>query len=186
MSKALESAGVFKDSGDRLAQKGFLKTAVEIQDGVYINLYVLHADAGRTGPSLTAREDNFRQLCEDLSNDTSGRAAILLGDFNFMFWRNLSDDLYRNLLEPAGLRDVWAELNHGGDYTVDEAEYETAPEPKEKHDRILFRSGDGVAVTPVSFENIEYVDERKTCTNHLAVGATMRITLTIRPKPAKK
>jgi hypothetical protein len=78
------------------------------------------------------------------------------------------------LLEPAGLCDVWVELYHGGDYTVDEGE---TPVLQERLDRILYKSGDGVTITPSSLENIEYKDkDGKTCTDHLAVGATLAVT----------
>ena len=129
--------GTLSGSMDALSNKGFIYALMELEPGVYINVINVHMDAGYDALSVKARADNFRQLAEYINeNLNDGRALIVQGDFNFKFKRNLSDDLPGNLLEPTGLKDVWTEL--GGGETGDDL------------DRVLYRSGTYMTLTPVS------------------------------------
>ena len=109
-----KSYGILSGATDRLAQKGILSSVIEICDGVYIDFYVLHADAGDDSNSAEARADNFRQLAELINSRTYDRAVIVVGDFNSTFDRNQVDNLFINLVKPAGLKDCWAEIYNNG------------------------------------------------------------------------
>ncbi|HRT82264.1 MAG TPA: endonuclease/exonuclease/phosphatase family protein, partial [Oscillospiraceae bacterium] len=139
------SYGVLSGSSDKLAQKGFLYSLVELAPGVYIDFYVLHADAGKDSKSVEARADNFRQLAEAIQNTPGNRAVIALGDYNFEFQRNFEDDLYTNLIEATGLKDAWIELHNGGRYNYDDG-FEWNPSVFDSLDRVLYKSGEGVKI----------------------------------------
>ena len=145
-----EEYGVLSGSMDALSNKGFLYCLAELVPGVYIHIIQVHMDAGYEILSQLARANNFKQLASFINkNLNDGRALIVQGDFNFKFKRQLKDDLVGNLLEPTGLKDVWAELENNGIYdTTDPGhDWEGAGDDL---DRIRYRSGDDLALTPVS------------------------------------
>ncbi|MBQ7541955.1 MAG: endonuclease/exonuclease/phosphatase family protein [Clostridia bacterium] len=142
--------GFVSGSNDALSNKGFLYSLMELREGVYIHVINLHMDAGYDPLSLRARISNFRQLADFIQNELDdGRALIVQGDFNYKFKRQLKDDLWGNLLEPTGLRDVWAEVYNGGLYDFTDPAFDL-DSPGDDLDRILFRSGRDLVLTPVS------------------------------------
>ena len=145
--------GTLSGSMDRLSNKGFIYALVELQPGVYIDLINVHMDAGYDILSVLARADNFRQLAAYINeNLNDGRALIVQGDFNFKFKRQLKDDIVTNLLAPTGLKDVWAELYNFGIYDTSDPLFNWDAEGDDL-DRILYRSGTYLELTPVSKTN---------------------------------
>ncbi|MCL2512687.1 MAG: endonuclease/exonuclease/phosphatase family protein [Oscillospiraceae bacterium] len=176
------SYGVLYDGTDRLAPKGFVYSVAELADGVYIDLYVLHANAGTTIGSIEARADNYRQLAEHISALEYDRPIIMLGDFNSILGRDRGDALYENLLAPAGLTDVWAEMFNDGNCEYDGGSGWN-PTYGERVDRVLYKNGGGVAFTPETFEYIMMADENgKTHTDHMAALASLSYTVTDPPE----
>ena len=142
--------GTLSGSMDALSNKGFLYCLMELLPGVYVHVINVHMDAGYEILSVMARADNFRQLAAFINeNCADGRALIVQGDFNFKFKRQLKDDLVGNLLEPTGLKDVWAEVyNHGITDAADpDYDWDAAGDDL---DRILYRGGEDLTLTPVS------------------------------------
>ncbi len=142
--------GTLSGSSDALSNKGFLYSLMELAPGVYVDVITVHCDAGYEPLSVKARSTNFTQLAEYINTKlTSGRALIVQGDFNFKFKRKLADDLVKNLLEPTGLTDVWAELSNGGLTDTDDPAFNFTTEGDDL-DRVLYRSGSYMTLTPVS------------------------------------
>ncbi len=142
--------GTISGSMDALSNKGFVYALVELAEGVYFNVINVHMDAGYDLLSVQARADNFRQLAEYINTKLDdGRALIIQGDFNFKFKRELEDDLYNNLLVPTGMKDVWAELSNNGLYDTSDPAFDKNA-PGDDLDRIIYRSGDYMQITPVS------------------------------------
>ncbi len=178
--------GVLSGSTDRLAQKGFIYTVAEIAEGVYIDLYVLHADAGVDFKSVEARADNFRQMARHINARTQDRAVVAIGDFNFMYARCLVDDLYGNLIKPTGLKDLWIELRNDGRYEYgDGAGWN--PTLWDSLDRILYKNGGGVEFTPQAFEYLTLTDENgKTHTDHIAISGALSYKIVNPPQNAEE
>ncbi len=142
--------GYLSGSTDALSNKGFIYSLMELEEGVYVNVITLHCDAGYEPISVMARRDNFRQLAEYINkNLNDGRALIVLGDFNFKFKRNLKDDIVTNLMEPTGLKDVWAELENNGITDFSDPDFNRDSQG-DALDRVLYRSGDYMKLEPVS------------------------------------
>ena len=142
--------GYLSGSMDAIANKGFVYSLMELEKGVYIHVINLHMDAGYDVLSVRARASNFRQLRAFIDeNLNDGRALIVQGDFNYKFKRQLKDDIYGNLLEPTGLRDVWAELYNNGLYDTSDPNFDLNAQGDEL-DRILYRSGTDLELEPVS------------------------------------
>ncbi len=141
--------GSISGSMDALANKGFIYSLMELEEGVYINVIVVHMDAGYDLFSRYARADNMRQLANYINEKLDdGRALIVLGDFNFKFKRRLSDDMYNNLILPTGLKDLWAELYNDGIYDADDENFKE--DDRDTLDRVLYRSGSYVSLDPVA------------------------------------
>ena len=142
--------GTLSGSSDALSNKGFLYSLMELLPGVYIHVITVHCDAGYEPLSIRARSTNFQQLASYINtNLNDGRALIVQGDFNFKFKRALRDDLVGNLLEPTGLRDVWAELSNNGLTDIHDPAFRTDIDGDDL-DRVLYRSGKNVTLAPVS------------------------------------
>ena len=160
--------GKLSGSSDALSNKGFIHSVMELKEGVYINVIVVHMDAGYDLLSRYARADNMRQLAKYINNNCDdGRALIVLGDFNFKFKRRLSDDMYNNLLLPTGLKDIWAELYNNGIYDVDDENF-NLDDSRDTLDRVLYRSGKYVTLQPVERLSPSLVGENgERYTDHL-------------------
>ncbi|MCL2495501.1 MAG: endonuclease/exonuclease/phosphatase family protein [Oscillospiraceae bacterium] len=134
---------------DEYTPKGFQHAVMELAPGVYLDVYNLHANAGGGGagnPAAAARRAQFQQLSAYMQEHSQGRAVVVLGDFNTRL-RQPFDGLYEVLMEPNGLRDTWAEtFNDGREaYTGQSDWYQESGV-----DRIMYRSGDAVALTLVT------------------------------------
>ena len=159
--------GTLSGSMDAVSNKGFVYCLMELAEGVYVDVITVHMDAGYDALSVKARASNFRQLAAYIhSNLTSGRALVVLGDFNYKFLRKLDDDLYGNLLAPTGLKDVWAEVYNNGGYDANAGgfNYDLSGDSL---DRALFRSGSYMTLTPVSKTMLSFKGENgETYTDH--------------------
>ncbi len=175
-----KSFGVLAGSTDRLAHKGFIYTVTELSDGVYVDVITLHTEAGQDRYSVYARKDNFRQLAEFINARPYERPLIVMGDFNTTISRQTSDDIYNSLILPAGLKDMWVELNNGGRYIYDENNW-----GGEAIDKVLYKSGGGVTFNPSTVELICPTDaDGYTYTDHWAVCAKLNYTVNPNELPA--
>lgn len=168
--------GVFKGAADQLTPKGFLYSVVEIAEGVYIDFYVLHADAGGDPQSTAARIDNYRQLTEHINTRPHDRAVIVVGDFNARILSGFETDMLNNLIFPAGLSDSWVELCNNGIYSTEPQfeEYEVF----ESIDKVMYKNGGGVEFTPVDIEHYKLKNERGgTYTDHHATKVVLSYTV---------
>ena len=173
------ASGVF-DDGDELTPKGILYSVLDLGDGIYVDLYVIHADAfGDTG-SVTARNDNYRQLAAMIQKKSSDRPVIITGDFNTS--SHLTDGAVFTdyMVTTAGFKDAWTELNNGGDYSdyssFDGQDYWGVWDSVEK---VLYRSGEGVTVEAADFSYVDFVNaDGAGISDHKAAGAELTFTKT--------
>lgn len=111
--------GIATGLNDELTPKGFSVTTVELEEGYYLDIYNLHADAGGDPGDVEARAAQFDQLAQyimahsvyDPDKGVYDHAVIVGGDFNTYI---SSEDtpgnsrLIENLIEKAHLNDAWA------------------------------------------------------------------------------
>jgi len=170
--------GIIDNGADEMTPKGILYALVELEDGVYLDFYNLHADAyGDTG-STAAREVQFRQLAALLRTQKTDRPVIITGDFNTSLKYGNDSGLYTNLMEPLGLRDAWIELYNGGDYE-DFSVYADSAEKWDSIEKFLYRSGGGVELEAAEFayESL-YGEEGEALSDHPAALAVFTYTKT--------
>ena len=77
-------SGVFSRDSDCLAKKGFTFSRHEIKDGVFIDIYNIHADAGRHKKDKKARFKQFEFLSAIIEKNSKGKAVIIGGDWNLL------------------------------------------------------------------------------------------------------
>ncbi|MEW2356771.1 endonuclease [Spirillospora sp. NPDC029432] len=164
---------------DCLTPKGFTFKRIRLAEGVSVDLYNLHANAGTTSADLAARRDNITQLAAYIAANSAGNAVIVMGDANTRYTR--AGDNIRELVSAAGLTDAWVEAERGGvppaagspALTCDDAAVTDACEVV---DKILFRGSDRVALrlSGYSNENARFrTDGGAMMSDHYPIAATL-------------
>ena len=148
--------GVFTNSSDCLAPKGFTFQRNELAPGVFLDVYNLHADVGSAAGDLNARRLELRQLYAFIGANSAGNAVLVMGDTNSRYTRN--GDILPELLSVAGLTDVWVALARGGSVPVISASnlnsgcaISQADGNCERLDKIFYRSSTTVVLTPTLY-----------------------------------
>jgi endonuclease/exonuclease/phosphatase family metal-dependent hydrolase len=144
------------DSGDCLTPKGFTFLRLRLAEGVYLDVYNVHTNAGTTSGDLSSRADNLRQLTSFIESHSAGQAVIVMGDTNTRYTR--ADDTISAFVGDNGLTDAWVKLHRGG------VEPSRGSEPLvcdpaaitdtcEVVDKILYRSNRLVTLEATSYHN---------------------------------
>jgi hypothetical protein len=126
-------------AADCAAQKGFSVARTKFADGVEVDVYNLHADAGGGAGDIAARQANFPQLAAFVKEHSAGRAVIVGGDTNLRTGadgRAEDKKMWEDFQAATGLLDVCRVADCGADAHV--------------VDKFFFREGGGVALTPLS------------------------------------
>jgi hypothetical protein len=97
---------------DCLTPKGFTWSREQIAEGVYIDFYNLHPNAGTTDADLSARRSNITEMSNFIAANSAGNAVIVAGDTNTRYTR--TGDNIRDLLSANGLADAWVQGERGG------------------------------------------------------------------------
>jgi hypothetical protein len=173
-------------AADCLATKGFTLARHEIEPGVWVDVYNLHADAGGGPEDLETRATNIRQLRDAILAMSPGRAVIVLGDTNSRYTR--AADVLPELLSTTGLSDVWIELERGGDLpdvgaALGDCAADAAGPDCERVDKIFFRSSAKVQITPLAYDvPTDWVDANgEQLSDHLPVSALFEIQFVPEP-----
>ncbi|MBN2158738.1 MAG: endonuclease [Spirochaetes bacterium] len=127
--------GYLDAASDCLTPKGFTFARHEIADGVFVDIYDLHMDAGSAEGDLEAREIGMTQLINYVLANSAGNAVLIGGDWN----------LGGSAADVAQLERI---LNDA--HMTDSCRY-LACGQESRIDRILFRSSDGVILTPTEY-----------------------------------
>lgn len=135
--------GATTGAGDCLAMKGFAVATFELADGVEVDLYTLHAEAGEGPEDQPLQAEDFEQLAAFIDEHSTGRAVILGGDTNLHLepdhdQRAGDTPIWEGFLQATGLTDVCAEVD--------------CPEPG-AIDKVAWRDGGGVSLEPLEFRH---------------------------------
>jgi endonuclease/exonuclease/phosphatase family metal-dependent hydrolase len=116
--------GVFDAFFDCLTPKGFTSARHSFSDGVTVDVYNLHMDAGWSDADKAARESQVTQLVSAIRQQSAGNAVIVGGDTNIS-WRERG--LLDRLLAGAELRDACAQARCAEPWRVDRVFYRSSP-----------------------------------------------------------
>jgi endonuclease/exonuclease/phosphatase family metal-dependent hydrolase len=140
---------------DCLTPKGFTLARVRVAEGVTVDVYNVHANAGSGDANYAARRDNISQLSRYIGAASVGNAVIVMGDTNTRYTRGV--DNIRELAAANGLTDAWVQLARGGvTPAVDEPGLVCGATPTddcEVVDKVLYRGSPGVRLTATRYHN---------------------------------
>ncbi|MFF7547523.1 jacalin-like lectin [Streptomyces canus] len=146
------------DSGDCLTPKGFTFMRERLAEGVYVDVYNLHTNAGTNDGDLASRADNLNQLTAFIQTHSAGNAVVVMGDTNTRYTR--SGDTIAEFAAANGLTDPWVQLVRGGtppakgsDALVCDQTGPTVPNTCEVVDKVLYRSSRLVSLNATSYSN---------------------------------
>ncbi|MDQ0905525.1 hypothetical protein QFZ22_001510 [Streptomyces canus] len=146
------------DSGDCLTPKGFTFMRERLAEGVYVDFYNLHTNAGTNDGDLASRADNLNQLTAFIQTHSAGNAVVVMGDTNTRYTR--SGDTIAEFAAANGLTDPWVQLIRGGtppakgsDALVCDQSGATVPNTCEVVDKVLYRSSRLVSLNATSYNN---------------------------------
>lgn len=168
---------------DCLTPKGFSWSRIRLAEGVLIDFYNLHPNAGVTDADLSARRANITELSNFIAANSAGNAVIVAGDTNTRYTR--AGDNIRELVSTNGLTDAWVQEERGGvppaagspALVCDDA---TVTDACEVVDKILYRSNRYITLTlnRYSNENAAFrTADNKMLSDHYPIGAQFSWTL---------
>lgn len=140
---------------DCLTPKGFTFMRIRIDEGIYIDFYNAHTNAGTENADLAARRSNISQLSQFINQNSAGNAVIVMGDLNCRYTR--SGDNIRELITNNGLTDTWIQLVRNGDIpqlgSPDIAcSYPNINNDCEVVDKIFYRDSRSIDLTPSNYQ----------------------------------
>jgi endonuclease/exonuclease/phosphatase family metal-dependent hydrolase len=97
---------------DCLTPKGFTFNRIRVAEGVAVDFYNAHTNAGSTKADLAARRSNIDQLSAYIAANSAGNAVVVAGDLNVRYTR--AGDNIRDLVAANGLTDAWVRQESGG------------------------------------------------------------------------
>ncbi|MFC8516129.1 jacalin-like lectin [Streptomyces sp. NPDC057257] len=146
------------DSGDCLTPKGFTFMRERLAEGVYVDFYNLHTNAGTNDGDEASRADNLNQLTDFIKTHSAGNAVVVMGDTNTRYTR--AADTIAEFGAANGLTDAWVQLIRGGtppakgsDALVCDQSGATVPNTCEVVDKVLYRSSKLVSLNATSYNN---------------------------------
>lgn len=102
----------YPDNGDCITPKGFSFSRMRLAQGVYVDFYNLHTNAGTSSGDETAREAEWQQLTGFIQANSAGNAVVVAGDTNSRYTR--TPDQLQGFVAANGLTDSWVQLELGG------------------------------------------------------------------------
>ncbi|MEV6300158.1 jacalin-like lectin [Actinoplanes sp. NPDC051861] len=144
------------DSGDCLTPKGFTFMRVRLAEGVYVDFYDLHTNAGTSSGDQASRADNLNQLSAFLATHSAGNAVVVAGDTNTRYTR--AADTIREFTAANGLTDAWLKVERGGVAPAAGSEAmlcdaAAITDTCEVVDKVLYRSSRFVTLNATAYAN---------------------------------
>ncbi|KAI0407861.1 endonuclease/Exonuclease/phosphatase [Xylaria palmicola] len=93
---------------DCFTPKGFTFMRLKLSDGVYVDAYNVHTDAGTKDGDIKARASNLQEVADYIDTWSSGNAVVVFGDTNSRYTR--AGDIVPSFLSQTGLKDTQVEL----------------------------------------------------------------------------
>lgn len=109
--------GVTKNGADLLIDKGFRYYTVKIDNGLEIDVYILHMDAETSEEDNAARASQITQLVDMIIASDNKRPIIIMGDTNCRYTRdNLRDLLFKRINDDSRfeIHDPWIDFMWDG------------------------------------------------------------------------
>ena len=182
-----------KTDGNQYVKKGYRHYDLTLSDGVVIDVFVLHMDAGDNEDAISSRLSQWRQLAEAVNAADSSRPKLILGDTNSRWTReDIASNFMARLNKSLTATDVWVEFFRDGyQPTTDMADLTDQSNPEnysnyEVVDKIIYVNpwiGNTVQLVPQSFrieqdytyDTIDHDGNTKPLGDHRPVVVTFKI-----------
>ncbi|KAL4916043.1 Endonuclease/exonuclease/phosphatase [Aspergillus aurantiobrunneus] len=145
---------------DCLTPKGFTVMRVRLDEGVYVDCYNLHADAGSEDADVSARSANLQQVADYIAANSVGNAVLVFGDTNARY--TSSGENIRVFQTQEDMTNPWVELvldgqepEEGTDAIV--CENPTTTQTCETVDKIFYRGSPALMLEATAWA---YEDEK--------------------------
>ncbi|KIM48599.1 hypothetical protein M413DRAFT_15009 [Hebeloma cylindrosporum] len=102
------------NGGDCLTPKGFTFMRVRVSEGVWVDVYNLHTDAGSDAGDISARGKNFAQVSGYIAKWSAGMPVIVMGDTNARYTRPGDAETLASFISGNGFTDAWIVNARGG------------------------------------------------------------------------
>ncbi|KAK6071729.1 endonuclease/Exonuclease/phosphatase [Seiridium cupressi] len=146
-------------SNDCLTPKGFTFMRVQVDDGVFVDCYNMHTDAGTEDGDETARDANLAQVADYIDTWSIGNAVLVLGDTNSRYTRTA--DNITIFSSQNGLTDAWLELIRGGVVPTEETlcDNPSTTDYCETVDKLFYRGSSvvGLEATYFNYESSKFL-----------------------------
>lgn len=151
--------GYLGAASDCLADKGFSYAELTLAPGVTVDVYNLHAEAGRSPMDVEVRRANFEQLTQYIRSRSQNRAVVVAGDTNVRLSVPRDGETLERFLEGTGLTDSCRRFGCGD----------------ERLDRVLVRGSSELEIDVLGWwTDRRFVDvEGAPLSDHLAVGVEL-------------
>lgn len=162
---------------DCLTPKGFSVARIRLAEGVLLDLYNLHPNAGTDDADLAARRANITQISTFMQSYSAGNAVIVMGDTNTRYTRGA--DNIRDLVSANGLTDAWVQYARAGTPPAAGSDALVCDDTNvtnscEVVDKILYRGNRfiNLSLTRFNNENAGFrTSDNKMLSDHYPIGA---------------
>lgn len=143
-------------ASDCLAMKGFSMVTLELADGVTVDLYNLHGEAGGSEEDQALQVLDYQELAAYIAEHSKGRPIVLGGDTN-LHTDPPGPDAHEDSADGADL-EIWQRFLEATGLT-DSCDSTDCDGPG-RIDKVAYRSGEGVDLEATShqFRNDVFVD----------------------------
>ena len=163
-------SGWIGGANDCLADKGYLRLRLRLANGIALDFWNLHLDAGDADDDRAARASQLDSLVARVRALSGERAVVVAGDFNLSAENAADHALLERFRAALGLRDSGARAAADGAFARKHIDY------------ILYREGPGVSLAPVEVgEAREFSDLAAPLSDHPAIFARLRAAPTSGP-----
>lgn len=122
-------------ASDCLATKGFSFAVTRLSNQIEVDVYNIHAEAGRCEEDKRVRQETYQLLLAFMQERSAGRAILLAGDFNLRAEREEDLAILDELRGALGLTDACLVFDC-----------------EDRIDRVMVRSSPQVTLTPTSWD----------------------------------
>jgi hypothetical protein len=155
--------GLTTGASDCLALKGFTRTVHKLAEGVEVDVYNLHGEAGSDPEDVPLQKQDFEtELADYINTHSAGRAVILGGDTNLHTNSAPDDGVWQTFRTATGLKDVCETVACGSD------EYQI--------DKFAYRSSSTVVIEPLThkFDKTKFSYDGGALSDHDALEVRFR------------
>ncbi|KAL4884481.1 Endonuclease/exonuclease/phosphatase [Aspergillus karnatakaensis] len=165
-----------ESGADCLTPKGFTVMRVRVDEGVYVDCYNLHADAGSGDEDRATRSANLQQVADHISTFSIGNAVMVFGDTNARY-TTLSENI-RIFGSQEDMVDPWVELILDGQEPTIGTDAITCSNPTttmecETVDKIFYRGSRALTIqaTEWAYEDSKFLNNGDILSDHNPVAA---------------